>query len=227
MSDSIARVENVTKHYLLGQTTVHALRGVSLLVQTGEFLAISGPSGSGKTTLLNIIGCIENPTSGGVFIENVDAGTLSKNELADLRAAKISFVFQNFNLLPVLTAFENVEFPLLAKKIGEDERKSRVEKALEQVGLAKHGHHKPMELSGGQRQRVAIARAIVGNPLMILADEPTANLDQKTGVEILDLMKSINVEQKTTFVFSTHDKKVMDRASRIEYLSDGLFTNAR
>lgn len=218
----IAQVENVAKEYCLGKTVVHALRGVTMNVEKGEFLAISGPSGSGKTTLLNLLGCIETPTTGQVLIEGVDVVSKSSDELADVRAFKMGFIFQQFNLLPVLTAFENVEYPLLRKKTPKSERVDLVQRALENVGLASFIHHKPMELSGGQRQRVAIARAMVTNPALILADEPTANLDHKTGAEILDLMKEVNRATGTTFVFSTHDPKVIERASRVVKLTDGL-----
>ena len=206
----------------VGKTLVSALRGVSLYVERGEFLAIVGPSGSGKTTLLNLIGCIEHPTTGAVLIDNRTVSELSGDALAQLRADSIGFVFQHFNLLPVLTALENVEYPLLLKRLSARERRTRAEQALENVGLAATSRHKPLELSGGQQQRVAIARAIVTDPLLVLADEPTANLDRSTGLEILNLMQAINRRQRTTFVFSTHDPKIMERAGRVVTLSDGL-----
>jgi len=184
-------------------------------------LAIAGPSGSGKTTLLNIIGCIEKPNSGKILIDDIDVAGRSSNELAEIRARKIGFIFQNFNLLPVLTALENIEYPLLTQKISPGKIKERTITALEKVGLAQFGEHKPMELSGGQRQRVAIARAIAAEPSIILADEPTANLDHKTGQEILSLMKKINQEQGTTFIFATHDQKIMEMAGRLIKLWDG------
>lgn len=223
----IVRVENITKDYQLGKMSVPALKGVSLSVNRGDFLALSGPSGSGKTTLLNIIGCIERPTSGQIILEEQNVSELSPNQLADIRAHKISFIFQNFNILPVLNAVENVEYPLLKRKIPARERRERAEEALNQVGLGSFSHHKPLELSGGQRQRVAIARAIVGNPQLILADEPTANLDHKTGEEILDLMSALNKKNNTTFIFSTHDQKVVQRASRTEIMFDGLLQRNR
>ena len=219
---AIVRVEQVTKNYLLGKTIVYALKGVVLAVERGEFLAIAGPSGSGKTTLLNLISGIEKPTSGKVFIEEKELSVLSQNELADIRAEKIGFIFQNFNLLPVLTAVENVEYPLHNKKIASLEKRKKAEEALKQVGLAQFKNHKPMELSGGQRQRVAIARAMVIEPSLIFADEPTANLDHTTGEEILNLMKKINQERLTTFIFSTHDVKIMNMANRVVKLWDGL-----
>lgn len=218
---ALVQVESVTKEYRLGNTTVSALRGVSITVERGEFFVIAGPSGSGKTTLLNLVGCLETPSSGSIRIDGVDTTDLRPNQLADIRAHKLSFVFQNFNLLPVLTALENVEFPLQNRSLSKRERRQRAEQALANVGLASHLNHKPLELSGGQRQRVAVARAIVTEPALILADEPTANLDQKTGTDIIDLMKRIGEEKQTTFVFSTHDKKIMDRASRMVHLCDG------
>lgn len=220
---SIVKVEQAAKNYLLGKTTVYALRGVDLTVEKGEFIAIAGPSGSGKTTLLNLIGGIEKPTSGKVFINEKELSLLNQDELADIRADKMGFIFQNFNLLPVLTAVENVEYPLNNNKIiSSREKKNKAEEALKQVGLWQFRNHRPMELSGGQRQRVAIARAMVIEPSLILADEPTANLDHKTGVEILNLMKKLNQEYFTTFIFSTHDAKIIDMASRVVRLWDGL-----
>ena len=218
---SILKIEGVCKNYKIGKTSIPALENINLEIEKGEFLAIAGPSGSGKTTLLNIIGCIDKPTLGKVLIDGVETQTLSSDTLADIRAEKIGFIFQNFNLLPVLTAAENVEYPLLNRNIPAKKRKQRTEQALCNVGLEKFADHKPLELSGGQQQRVAIARAIVGNPLMILADEPTANLDHTTGEGILSLMKKINQEQNTTFIFSTHDQKVMDKASRLIKIWDG------
>jgi putative ABC transport system ATP-binding protein len=218
---SIVQVENVSKDYLLGKTILHALKGINLSIAQGEFLAIAGPSGSGKTTLLNLIGCIDKPSSGRILIDGIDVTPLSGNSLAEIRAEKLSFIFQNFNLLPVLTAQENVEYPLLYQKISTAEKKSLALKALDSVGLAGSVRHKPMELSGGQQQRVAIARALVRRPLIILADEPTANLDHATAEEILDLMKRFNKEYKTTFIFSTHDQKIMDRADRVVKIWDG------
>jgi putative ABC transport system ATP-binding protein len=218
---SIVRLEGVKKDYILGKAVLNALKGIDLTVEKGEFLAIAGPSGSGKTTALNIIGAIDKPTSGNVFIDDKEVSRLSEDALADIRAIKIGFIFQNFNLLPVLTAFENVEYPLLRKKISNKERAELSRQALDGVGLGKFARHRPLELSGGQQQRVAIARAIAGGPLLILADEPTANLDHITGGEILNLMKKINQEIKTTFIFSTHDQKVMDMADRIVKLWDG------
>jgi putative ABC transport system ATP-binding protein len=219
-------VDHIFKDYHLGKTVVHALRGVTTQIDEGEFVAIAGPSGSGKTTLLNIIGCLESPTSGKLFVDGEETAELTDNVLSDLRAKKIGFVFQNFNLLPVLTALENVEYPLHNRKMNDAGKRQLAEKVLNIVGLGKFLHHKPLELSGGQRQRVAIARAIITNPKIILADEPTANLDQKTGAEILTLIKQINHSFKTTVIFSTHDPKVIQLARRVIRVQDGLIVEA-
>ncbi len=222
---SLVRVEHVFKDYRLGEQTVHALHDITWSIDAGVFLAISGPSGSGKTTLLNLIGCIDKPSSGKIYINEEDVSEKSPNELADLRSRSIGFVFQTFNLLPVLSAAENVEYPLLRRaEISSEERKQRVDYFLEIVGLAKFADHRPNQLSGGQRQRVAIARALAIKPAIVLADEPTANLDKATGREILSLMKQINRHLKTTFIFSTHDQKVIDRADRLVQMEDGCIT---
>lgn len=218
---SIVRLEKVCKNYTLGKMDLSALKNIDLVVEKGEFIALAGPSGSGKTTALNIIGCIDKPTAGKVFIDDVETSFLSSDALADIRAGKIGFIFQNFNLLPVLNARENVEYPLLNKRISPREKTEKAREALESVGLAAYAHHRPQELSGGQQQRVAIARAIACEPLVILADEPTANLDHATGIEILHLMKKINHTRNTTFIFSTHDQKIMERADRLVKLWDG------
>ncbi len=218
---SIIEVKNVCKNYTLNKITVPALKNVSLDVAAGEFLALAGPSGSGKTTLLNMIGCIDAPTSGEIWFDQQNTGGLDSDALADLRAQKISFVFQNFNLLPVLTAVENVEYALFSKSLTPKERRKRAEAALDSMGLLRLAAHKPLEMSGGQQQRVAIARAIVREPLVVLADEPTANLDRKTGQEIVALMRECNRRQGTTFIFSTHDQKVIDVAGRVVSVWDG------
>src|SRR5690349_9763661 len=206
---SLIRVEGVSKDYRLGQQTVRALRDISFNVERGVFLAIAGPSGSGKTTLLNLIGCIDSPTEGRICIDGVDVAGRTSDELADLRGRTIGFIFQTFNLLPVLSAEENVEYPLLQfRELNAVERRNRVSRYLSIVGLSKFAKHRPNQLSGGQRQRVAIARALATEPKIVLADEPTANLDHKTGEGILQLMKEINVDFKTTFIFSTHDSRV-------------------
>jgi len=217
----IVRTKELTKDFYLGKTEVHALRGVDVEIEEGEFMAIAGPSGSGKSTLLNLIGCIDTPTSGNIEIDGLDVSGLSSNRLAELRASTIGFIFQTFNLLPVLSAFENVEYPLFKKNMKRDKRKTKVINALKTVGLEKFARHRPDQLSGGQRQRVAIARALVADPKIILADEPTANLDRQTGLDVLKVMKLINKEKKTTFVFSTHDPNVLDTANRVVKLLDG------
>ena len=219
------RVEDATKDYQLGRTTVPALRGVSLAVGPGEFITVAGPSGSGKSTLLNLIGCLDHPTSGRVLIGEEDVAMLGDDALSDLRADKIGFIFQTFNLIPVLSALENVEFPLLVRQSAErgvrKNARERALRALDEVGLAAFARHRPDELSGGQRQRVAVARALVTDPVIVLADEPTANLDSATGETIVALMEEINRRDGTTFIFSTHDPRVMARAHRVLRLADG------
>lgn len=219
---SIVRIEHVFKSYKLGEQQVQALNGVTLEVEDGAFLAIAGPSGSGKSTLLNLIGCIDTPSSGKIYINGHDISGKTPDELSDLRARTIGFIFQTFNLFPVLSAEENIEYPLLQfKELSKVERHKRIVKYLDIVGLSKFSKHRPNQLSGGQRQRVAIARALATQPKIILADEPTANLDHKTGEGILQLMKEINGEYKTTFIFSTHDARVMAVADRLVYIEDG------
>jgi putative ABC transport system ATP-binding protein len=218
------RVENVTKEYRTDHTAVHALRGVSLEIQAGEFLSIAGPSGSGKTTLLNLIGCLDLPSSGEITIDGEPVSGKSRVELATLRRHKLGFVFQTFNLIPVLTAYENVSFALSLLGVDGRELRRRALRMLEEVGLAGLEKRKPGELSGGQQQRVAIARALVKEPQIVLADEPTANLDSDTGRQILDLMAGLNRVHGTTFVFSTHDPMVMDFARRLVLLHDGSIT---
>jgi putative ABC transport system ATP-binding protein len=221
---SSVRVVNASKDYQLGRTTVPALRGVSLCVEPGEFITVAGPSGSGKSTLLNLIGCLDHPTSGQVLIGDTDVATLGDDALSDLRAETIGFIFQTFNLIPVLSALENVEFPLLVREAAggpKRDRRKRATAALDAVGLRDHAHHRPDELSGGQRQRVAVARALVSDPVIVLADEPTANLDSATGDAIVTLMEEINRRDGTTFIFSTHDARIMGRAHRVVRLADG------
>jgi len=219
---SLVRIESVSKEYLLGEQRVEALRDVTLNVDEGVFLAIAGPSGSSKSTLLNLIGCIDTPTRGRILIDGQDVSGKTPDQLADLRARTIGFVFQTFNLLPVLSAEENVEYPLLQfPELTKDERRERVASFLKLVQLSKHARQRPNQLSGGQRQRVAIARALATKPKIVLADEPTANLDHRTGDGILALMKDINRTLKTTFIFSTHDKKVMSMADRLVRIEDG------
>ena len=219
---SIVSIRDVVKEYSLGKVVVPALRGVSLEVEKGEFISIAGPSGSGKTTMLNLIGCVDTATRGVVEVAGQDTGKLSERKLTALRLDTIGFIFQSFNLVSVLTVFQNVEFPLLLqRKLNGAQRKARVMQLLEQVGLATHAKHRPNELSGGQRQRVAVARALVTEPQIVLADEPTANLDSVTGQAIIDLMKSLNQQKGTTFIFSTHDYKVMQHANAVVRLADG------
>jgi putative ABC transport system ATP-binding protein len=222
MARCVVRLEQVSKEYRLGSQQVQALTDISLSIDEGVFLAIAGPSGSGKSTLLNLIGCIDTPSKGKIFINDLDVSGNTPDQLAELRARSIGFVFQTFNLLPVLTAEENVEYPLLQlEEVSRKARRERVTRWLEHVGLGKFARHRPNQLSGGQRQRVAIARALVTEPDIVLADEPTANLDHATGEGILDLMKQINERYKTTFIFSTHDKKVMSKADRLVWIEDG------
>lgn len=219
---SVVRVEHVSKEYQLGTQTVLALQDVSMVVAPGRFLAIAGPSGSGKTTLLNLIGCIDTPTHGDIYICEELVSNKTPDELAGLRARTLGFVFQTFNLLPVLSAWENVEYPMLQRReLSRKERHERVEHYMNLVGLSGKFRNRPNELSGGQRQRVAIARALAGGPSIVLADEPTANLDSKTGESILALMKEINEIEKTTFIFSTHDFRIMEMADRGVSVADG------
>ena len=225
-NEILVRVVDVSKEYAFGKQQLQALKKISMCVLKGEFLAIAGPSGSGKSTLLNLIGCIDIPTSGSVYIEGQKTTDQTSNQLADLRARRIGFIFQTFNLLPVLSAFENVEFPLLNFHIKKEARRERVSQYLELVGVNEFAKHRPNQLSGGQRQRVAIARALVTQPGIILADEPTANLDHKTGGSILELMSRINQDNGTTFIFSTHDPRVMDMAGRVLNICDGEIVTA-
>lgn len=214
-------IQDLTKDYKTGKVITKALRGIDLVIAEGEFLSIAGPSGSGKTTLLNIIGCLDTPTSGKVSLNGTDLADLSNKARAELRKNSIGFVFQSFNLIPVLTAFENVEIPLILLKWSKRKRKETVEQLLIDVGLKEYIHRRPLAMSGGQQQRVAIARALIKEPRLVLADEPTANLDSTTGMETLELMKELNKKKNTTFVFSTHDKMVMDFAGRLVLLKDG------
>ncbi len=218
----IVSIHNATKDYRLGKITVPALRGVSLAVNSGEFLSIAGPSGSGKTTLLNLIGCVDTPTSGSVEVAGRNTAELSERALTRLRLYTIGFIFQSFNLVSVLDVYRNVELPLLLQRtLSAPERAKRVHGLLDRVGLKDYVRHRPSELSGGQRQRVAIARALVTRPQLVLADEPTANLDSVTGQNILDLMRELNHADGTTFIFSTHDARVMSFAHAVVRLADG------
>ena len=215
------KIENVSRNYKTGETVVKALKKVSLDIGAGEFLSIAGPSGSGKTTLLNLIGCIDAIDEGEITINGEKVTQMDKKEMTDFRRNNLGFVFQTYNLIPVLSAYENVAFVLSILNISEEETRSRTMELLKEVGLEGMEHRRPGKLSGGQQQRVAIARALIKNPQIVLADEPTANLDSKTGEEILKLMKAMNEKYKTTFIFSTHDQMVMDYASRLVLLHDG------
>ncbi|MEO6097411.1 MAG: ABC transporter ATP-binding protein [Fibrobacteria bacterium] len=224
---NIIEIRGVTKDYTLGKVKVPALRGIDLDIAKGDLVSVMGPSGSGKTTLLNIIGCIDLPTSGNVKVSGRELTLLSDKEVTNLRLHHLGFIFQTFNLIPVLTSIENVEFPLLLqKRLSRPEIRKRAEKFLDDVGLAGYGHHRPAELSGGQRQRVAIARALVTHPDIVLADEPTANLDSATGASILEIMKEMNAREQTTFVFSTHDKNVLKYAKTVVQIVDGRIAGA-
>ncbi|MDR1127652.1 MAG: ABC transporter ATP-binding protein [Treponema sp.] len=216
-------LKDVSKIYPMGKMSVDALKGVNLKFKKGDFIAVAGPSGSGKTTLMNIIGLIDAPTQGAVVIGGNETGTLNSHKITQFRREYIGFIFQSFNLLPVLNVFENVELPLVLNKgaVSKAERKERVEHLLNLMELTDRSGHLPMELSGGQQQRVAIARALVTNPKIVLADEPTANLDSVTGEKILELMRNINHQQGTTFIFSTHDPDIWAMANHVVFLRDG------
>jgi putative ABC transport system ATP-binding protein len=216
-------LKDLWKTYRLGKIPVDALKGINLEISGADFAAVAGPSGSGKTTMMNMVGLIDRPSRGSLFIEGHETGNLSPAELTLMRQEFIGFVFQSFNLLPVLTVFENVELPLIigGKKRPKKERVEWVEYLLEEVGLTDRRRHRPSELSGGQQQRAAIARALVTRPKIVIADEPTANLDSANGARILELMKRINQEEKTTFIFSTHDPEIWEMANHIIFLKDG------
>lgn len=219
---AVIRTDNLQKYYNAGEPLeVRALDGVSLEIERGEFTAIVGPSGSGKTTLLNIIGGLDHQTSGTAHIGDTEITALNDNQLIDFRLNNIGFVFQAYNLIPVLTAKENVEFIMLLQKRGKEERDTRTEQLLTEVGLADKMNNKPMEMSGGQQQRVAVARALASKPEFVLADEPTANLDSQSTSDLLDIMADLNKKENVTFLFSTHDQRVIDRARRVITLEDG------
>lgn len=218
----VAKLTDVTRIYKIGEVETRALNGISLTIQDGEFTSLVGPSGSGKTTLLQLIGCLDQPTSGRVVIVGKETTNLNRNQRADLRKGTIGFVFQFFALIPTLTAYENVEMPLLLNGKNAVERKQRVMELLEAVDMTDRAHHRPDQLSGGQQQRVAVARALAPAPKMILADEPTANLDTENGEQVMEIMKRLNKETDTTFVFATHDPRVIKYATRVVTLRDGV-----
>jgi putative ABC transport system ATP-binding protein len=223
----VARVEAVTRIYKVGEVETQALRGVDLSIESGEFTALVGPSGSGKTTLLQLIGCLDLPTTGKVFIQGQDVSHLNRNQRADVRRGAIGFVFQFFALIPTLTAYENIEMPLLLNGHRPSERRERVLHLLDSVGMADRADHRPDQLSGGEQQRVAVARALAPEPKMILADEPTANLDTSNGEQVMDIMTHLNAETGVTFVFATHDPRVMKYARRVVTLRDGKVVEDR
>ena len=218
----VTKVINATRDFKIGEVETHALRGVNLTIDNGEFTALIGPSGSGKTTLLQLIGLLDQPTSGSVLINGKDVTHLNRDQRADLRRGAIGFIFQFFALIPTLTAYENVEMPLLLNGMKAPERRARVNEMLEAVGLTDRAHHRPDQLSGGQQQRVSVARALAIGPSLILADEPTANLDTENGKQVMELMQRLNKETGTTFVFATHDPRVIKFANRVVTLRDGL-----
>lgn len=221
----VIHTENLTKVYEEGAVPVRAVNNVHLHIERGEFTALVGPSGSGKTTLLNLLGGLDTPTDGKVWVNGVDISKLSKNQLIDFRLNNIGFVFQAYNLIPVLTARENIEFVMLLQKKHQDERAKRIAQLLEETDLVAQANKRPGELSGGQQQRVAVARALASKPQFVLADEPTANLDSKTAANLLDMMAKLNKEEGMTFIFSTHDQRVIDRARRVITLVDGAITS--
>jgi putative ABC transport system ATP-binding protein len=218
----VVKTENVTRVYKIGTVETNALRGVNLSIQSGEFTALIGPSGSGKTTLLQLIGCLDQPTSGKVFVNGNDVTNLNRDRRADIRSGMIGFVFQFFALIPTLTAYENIELPLLLAGKDAEERTDRVKQLLEWIDLPDKGNNRPDQLSGGQQQRVAVARALSTNPALILADEPTANLDTPNGKQVMEVMERLNRETGVTFVFATHDPRVIQYARRVVTLQDGL-----
>jgi putative ABC transport system ATP-binding protein len=223
--NEILALKNVVKTYHLGETTVPALRGLNLAIQKGEFTALIGKSGSGKSTLLNLVGCIDSPDAGQIVFDGQDIAHLDEVQKSSLRNHKIGFIFQSFNLIPVLNVYENIELPLVIQpEVTAEERKNRVLSALKDVELEQFAHYPPDKLSGGQRQRVAIARALVTHPTLVLADEPTANLDSKTSHKIIDLLLDLNQKKNITFLFCSHDEKLIDRVGRIIRIQDGVIS---
>jgi len=222
----VVRIENVTRVYRIGKVETQALRGINLCIDSGEFTALVGPSGSGKTTLLQLIGCLDQPTSGQVYIRGKDVSKLNRNQRADMRRETLGFIFQFFALIPTLSAYENIEMPLLLNGVGGAERRQWVEQLLKAVDLEDRAHHRPDQLRGGQQQRVAIARALATKPAIILADEPTANLDTPNGKQVMEIMTRLNQETGVTFVFATHDPRVIKYAGRVVTLRDGLIVES-
>ena len=220
----VIKIDNVTRNFKVGKVETQALRGVNLTIENGEFTALVGPSGSGKTTLLQMIGCLDQPTAGHVYINGKDVSRLNRNQRADVRKSTIGFIFQFFALIPTLTAYENIEMPLLLLGKGASERRARVNELLKAVDLVDRANNRPDQMSGGQQQRVAIARALAPQPSMILADEPTANLDTANGKQVMELMSRLNQETGVTFIFATHDPRVVSYARRVVELRDGLIT---
>jgi putative ABC transport system ATP-binding protein len=221
MSDWVVEARDLSKIYKMGEVEVHALRGLSLQIRTGEVIAIMGPSGSGKSTLMNMLGCLDRPSSGRYYLDGENVAEMNDNQLADIRNRKVGFVFQSFNLLPRSTALTNVELPLRYSPKNGANRRQKAKEALEAVGLADRLHHQPNELSGGQQQRVAIARAIVNDPAIVMADEPTGNLDSKSGDEIMELLLKLNKERSATLIIVTHDPEVAELTQRVIYIRDG------
>jgi putative ABC transport system ATP-binding protein len=218
----VVKIENVTRLYKIGKVETQALRGVDLCIENGEFTALIGPSGSGKTTLLQMIGCLDQPTTGHVFIKDKEVTSLNRNQRADMRRGTIGFIFQFFALIPTLSAYENVEMPLLLNGHSPKERKERVMELLKAVDLVDRANNRPDQMSGGQQQRVAVARALASHPTLVLADEPTANLDTENGKQVMDVMQRLNQETGVTFIFATHDPRVISYARRVVTLHDGL-----
>ncbi len=222
MDQNVIQLRDIKKIYRMGDVEVHALRGVSLNVRRGEMVAIMGPSGSGKSTLMNILGCLDQPTSGTYLLEQEDVGRMNDNQLADIRNRRVGFIFQNFNLLPRTSALDNVMLPLVYAGVPARERRQRAQEMLRLVGLGERLHHTPNELSGGQQQRVAIARALINQPSIILADEPTGNLDSKSGAEIMAILQELNRTQKITVIVVTHDPRIAQHTQRVFHIFDGL-----
>ncbi|MFP4542780.1 MAG: ABC transporter ATP-binding protein [Candidatus Kapaibacterium sp.] len=219
---ALIKTDAVKKTYSEGGVPVRAIKGVDMEVEKGEYMAIAGASGSGKTTLLNMIGTLDSPTEGRIFMNDEDLYQKEKSELSELRLRKFGFIFQAYNLIPVLTAIENVEFPLILQGVEEKERQAKAQDVLDSLGIGELANKRPNEMSGGQQQRVAVGRAIVTEPLIVLADEPTANLDSKSSKSLLELMRKMNEEKNITFIFSSHDKEIMEQCRRVVYLKDGL-----